>query len=181
LKKIAFVFLFFTYVFAQPDLKNVSVIELFKKQYYSYICMHRWNYINKYEKKREDLLSLVAYSCLKKHFLTPALDLSKVLRMTKEGRINATYIDTLFMMKLLLIQYLNHENDLLEVTLPKINNDLLAHVFYLIQKQKPEVKNYQTEVSDDEKHYIITYKPNINNIIIDIYQNGKLIKKEKYW
>ncbi len=181
MKKVVLIFVFLTFGLAQDSLKNVSVIELFKKQYYSYICMHRWIYINKYEKKREDILSLVAYSCLKKHFLTPALDLSKVLRMTKEGRINATYINTLFMMKLLLIQYLNNENDLLEVTLPKINNDLLAHVFYLIQKNKPKVKNYQTKVTDGEKNYIITYKPYINNIIIDIYQNGKLIKKEKYW
>ena len=163
------------------SLKNVSVVDLFKQKEYKYICDHRWHYINKYELKREDILSLVAYSCLKVHFLTPALDLAKVLRITKEGRINATYINTLYLMKLLLIQYLYNENALLDVKLPEISNDLLAHVFYLVQKQKPAVNKLKTSVTDGNKTYEIYFKPTINDIIIDIYQNGKKIKKEMYW
>ena len=94
---------FFTFVLAADKLENKNLIELFKGKYYTYICMHRWIFINKYERKNEKLLSLVAYACLKKNFLTPALDLSKVLRVTKIGRTNATYINTLFLIKLYLM------------------------------------------------------------------------------
>jgi len=163
------------------ELDNLSILELFKKRYYTYICMHRWKYIEKYNQKREDLLSLVAYSCLKKHFLTPALDLSKVLRITKEGRINAIYINTLYLMKLLLISYFNNEDELLKVKLPTITNDLLAKVFYLIKNQKPKVFENTIVVKDNEFTYKITYKANVNNILIDVYKNEVLIKKEKYW
>ena len=183
-KLFAIVFIIFAVsLFARSNksLKNVSVVDLFKLKEYKYICDHRWHYINRYELKREDILSLVAYSCLKVHYLTPALDLAKVLRVTKEGRINATYINTLYLMKLLLIQYLYNENALLDVKLPEISNDMLAHVFYLVQKQKPDVKDLKTEVSDEEKTYKIKYKPSINDIIIDIYKDGKKIKKEMYW
>jgi len=185
LKKLfVFVFIIFTtslFAKSNKSLKNVSVVDLFKQKEYKYICDHRWNYINRYERKREDILSLVAYSCLKVHYLTPALDLAKVLRVTKEGRINATYINTLFLMKLLIIQYLYNENELLDVKLPAISNYLLADVFYLLQKQKPSVDNLKTEVKDNNKTYVITYKPSINDIIIDIYKDGKKIKKEMFW
>ena len=171
----AIIFIFSTSLFAQ------SVVELFKKEQYSYLCLHRWKYINKYQLKREDLLSLVAYACIKKHYLTPALDLAKTLRMTKEGRINATYITTLYLIKLLIIHYLNNEKEFLNVSIPNIENDLLGYIFTLIQKQKPPVVNLSTEVADKNKRYVIEFKPKINNLIINIYNGQSLIKKEIYW
>jgi len=163
------------------ESKSQSVVELFKKGEYKYLCMNRWRYIKKYKLKREDLLSLVAYSCVKIHYLTPALDLAKALRVTKEGRINATYITTLYLIKLLTIQYLYNEKDLLKIKLPNIKNDLLGYIFSLIQEQKPKVINLSAEITDKNRRYIIEFRPKINNLIIKIYQGNSLIKKEIYW
>jgi len=179
--RAVFLALFSFMVLWAQNPKNMSLVELFKNGYYSYICTHRWEYINRYHNKREDLLSLVAYACLKKHRLTPALDLAKTLRMTKEGRVNATYIDTLFMMKQLLIQYLNGEKVTKDVKLPLIKNDLLAKVFYLVQIQQPEVTNQTLEVTDRGYRYVVKYLPKINNIEIKTYKDGKLISKDVYW
>lgn len=173
----------FSFLLSQDlkSLENKSLIELFKEHYYSYICLHRWTYINKYQKKDEKLLSLVAYACLKKNYLTPALDLSKVLRITKAGRINATYINTLYLIKLLLIQFIKDNYNISNLTLPKVEGNLLAKVFYLAQYQKPAIVDNSFEVKENNTTYKVSFKEDINNIIIDIYQNNKLIKKEKFW
>jgi hypothetical protein len=173
--------LFFTFIFASENLENKNLLELFKGKYYTYICMHRWIYINKYERKNEKLLSLVAYACLKKNFLTPALDLSKVLRLTQIGRTNATYINTLFLIKLLTIRYIKDNYNISEIKIPKIEDNLLAKVFYLAQQQHPKVENNSFIVKDNDYTYNVFFKEDINNIIIDIFQNGKFIKKVKFW
>ena len=177
--RVLIAFCFFMFLYAK-DYKDMSLVELFKNKYYTYICMHRWVYIDKYQKS-EDLLSLVAYSCLKKHYLTPALDLSKTLRFTKEGRINGIYINTLYLMKLLLISYINNEKELLKVKLPKIPNETLAEVFYLVKKQKPPVSGDSFEVKDANTTYEVKYSAKENTLTIDLYENGKKLKKEKYW
>jgi hypothetical protein len=174
--------LILSFSFAKADnLEKKSLIYLFKHNYYTYICMNRWEYINKYVKKREDLLSLVAYACLKKNYLTPALDLSKVLRMTKSGRINAMYINTLFLIKLLIIRYIEDGYNISKIKIPYVEGNDLAKVFYLIQKQKPKVKNNSFEVKSGNITYNVVFDPDINNIIINIYKNGKFIKREKFW
>jgi hypothetical protein len=144
--------------------------------------MHRWIYINKYEKKDEKLLSLVAYSCLKKHYLTPALDLAKVLRVTKIGRTNATYINTLFLIKLLTERYIKDDYPIQDINIPKIEDSLLAKVFYLAQKQKPKIINGSYfEVTDNGLKYRVIFSQDINNIIIKTFKNSQMIKKDKYW
>jgi hypothetical protein len=180
MKLFSMLLILFSMLFSK-GLEDKSLIELFKGNYYSYICLHRWVYINKYQKKNEKLLSLVAYSCLKKNYLTPALDLSKVLRVTKTGRINATYINTLYLMKLLLIQYIKDGYDISDLVLPKVEGNLLAKVFYLTQQQKPKVLDNSFSVKENDKTYKVTFKEDINNIFIEIYKDGKLIKKEKFW
>ena len=172
---------FFSMLFSADKLENKNLLELFKGKYYSYICLHRWIYINKYERKNEKLLSLVAYACLKKNYLTPALDLSKVLRLTKIGRTNATYINTLFLIKLLTVRYIKDNYSISEINIPKIEDNLLAKVFYLAQQQKPQVKDNSFVVKDNYYTYSVFFKEDINNIIIDLYQNGKFIKKVKFW
>ncbi len=180
--RILFIFsLFFSLLFSADKLENKNLLELFKGKYYSYICLHRWIYINKYERKNEKLLSLVAYACLKKNYLTPALDLSKILRLTKIGRTNATYINTLYLIKLLTIRYIKDNYNISEIKIPKIEDNMLAKAFYLAQQQKPEVKNNTFIVKDNDYSYHVLFKEEINNIIIDLYQNGKFIKKVKFW
>ncbi|WP_457564478.1 hypothetical protein [Caminibacter sp.] len=180
--RIVFVFLMFlSTLFSADTIKNKSLLELFKENYYSYICMHRWKYINKYERKNEKLLSVVAYACLKKHYLTPALDLAKVLRVTKIGRTNATYITTLFLIKLLTERYIKDNYPIEDIKIPTIEGSLLAKVFYLAQKQKPLVKDNSFNVKEGNSTYNVFFKEDINNIIISIYKNGNFVKKEKYW
>ncbi|GAB6045188.1 hypothetical protein JCM11957_07860 [Caminibacter profundus] len=179
---IAIFLLFFaSFLYSEDNLKNKTLIELFKGKYYSYICLHRWIYINKYQKKNEKFLSLVAYACLKKNYLTPALDLAKVLRITKSGRINATYINTLFLIKLLLERYIKDNYKIEKIKIPLIEDNLLAKVFYMAQIQKPQVSDNTFEVSDNKYTYKVTFKEDVNNIVIKVYKNNKFIKKVKFW
>ncbi|QCT95015.1 hypothetical protein FE773_07375 [Caminibacter mediatlanticus TB-2] len=170
-----FLIIFFNTLFAS------NLLDLFNQKKFKYICMHRWEYINLYEKKNEKLLSLVGYSCLKINYLTPALDLSKVLRYTKAGRVNAMYINELFMIKLLLIRYLEDNYDISVIKLPFIDDNILAKVFYLIQKQKPKIKNGIVEIKDSNKIYKVLFNKKTNDIIIKIFKDDILEKKVRFW
>ena len=174
--RILIVVIFATFVFAE----NISLPILFKKGFYTQICTDRWKYINKYVNKREDLLSIVAYSCLKKGYLVPALDLAKVLKTTSMGRTNATYISTLFLMKKLILQYLFDDFDLKTIKIPQIKDNLLGVVFnYLSSKTYKKDKNSVT-ITDKNKKFIVSTTKNYN-LVIKMYINNKLIKKAKYW
>ncbi|MEO1928458.1 MAG: hypothetical protein ABGX26_07200 [Nautiliaceae bacterium] len=181
MKKLFFVIFLSHFLFATQDyLQKMTLLQLFKKQYYSYICQQRWRYINKYNNKREDLLSLVAYACLKKRYLTPALDLAKVLKVTKEGRKNATYITILFLMKKLIIQKIEDNLDLSGIVLPIISDNNLGKVYNYIQKG-----NYHT---DDKVIFIddgnISFKVWISNnfnVVVEKFENNQLKSREFYW
>ena len=163
------------------SLKNKDILSLFKDKYYHYICIHRWEYINKYLGKREDLLSIVAYACLKNHSLTYALDLAKALRFTKEGRANSTYIVSLFAIKNYIVRYIEDGFDLNSIEIPSITSDDLGKIFNLIKKEKPIVKNGSFFVNLDEFNVKVGYNVKKNYIILEFYKDNKLIKKEVYW
>ena len=181
MKKLLLLFIFFNFIFANQDnLKNMSLIELFNKKYYSYICERRWEFINHYNNKREDLLSLVAYSCLKKRYITPALDLAKVLKVTKEGRKNATYIVTLFLMKKLIMQIINDDIEINNIKLPTITDNELGKMFLFIQEGKYEKNGDKLIIKNNDFIYKIWLSKR-NNVVIDIIKNGQLQKREYYW
>ena len=182
MKKIWVFFVFFNFIFAsQNNYKNMSLIELFNNKYYSYICDNRWNFINKYNNKREDLLSLVAYACLKKRYLTPALDLAKVLKVTKEGRKNATYIVTLFLMKKLIMQIINDDLQIGEVKLPTIKDNSLGKAFCLIEKGNFKKKDNTLEIVISKDTIYKVWISRNNNVVVDTIYNGILKKREYYW
>ena len=185
MKKVFILVFFLQLMFAataatNDKLKNMTLLELFNHQYYTYICDRRWQYINKYNNKREDLLSLVAYACLKKRFLTPALDLAKVLKTTKEGRRNATYIVTLFLMKKLIIQYFNDGLSLKSIKLPKITDNTLGIVFDYIEKGDFKKDGEYMIINASPFVYKVTVSKN-NNVIIETYKDDKMIKREYFW
>ena len=179
MKKIIIFLLFFN-LYAL-DLSKQTVAYLFKNKYYSFICKYRWRYINKFLGKREDLLSLVGYSCLKKHQLIPALDVAKALRFTKMGRVNANYIATLFNIKTLLIRYIEDKISLNNVNLPYVLDDDLGKIFYLIKNQKPLIKDNIVYIKTKKEEIEVSYNMKNNNIIIKFYKDSKLIKKDMYW
>ena len=162
------------------DMKTMSLIDLFNNHYYSYICNKRWFYINKFINKREDLLSLVAYSCLKKGNLVPALDIAKVLKNTKEGRKNATYIATLFLMKKLIIQVISDKLDISSIKLPIIKDYTLGQVYSLLQTNKYQVDNKKLILKHNNFLYeiLLTEKGDLS---IKTFKNNTLIKKESIW
>jgi len=176
------IFILFLNIYAF-DLSKQSIVYLFKNHYFNFICQHRWQYINKYLGKREDLLSIVGYSCLKEHHITLALDVAKALRFTKTGRINANYIATLFNIKTLLIRYVYND----KISLKLINNsyildDDLGKVFYFAKIQKPIVKNNTFSVYTKTGEKIkVFYDVKSNIFILSFYKNSKLIKKDEYW
>jgi hypothetical protein len=134
-----------------------------------------------YNNKREDLLSLVAYSCLKKRYITPALDLAKVLKMTKEGRKNATYIVTLFLMKKLIMQIIDDNLQIGNIKLPKITDNSLGLVFGFIEKGAFKKKDKSLEINLTKgKSYRVWISHN-NNVVIDTISNGQLQMREYYW
>jgi hypothetical protein len=155
-------------------------MELFAQKKFSYICDKRWDFINRYNNKNEDLLSLVAYSCLKKRYITPALDLAKVLKITKEGRKNATYIVTLFLMKKLIIQMLNDDMPVSNLNLPKITDNDLGMVFLYIQEGRFKKESRGIVINTDKSVYKVRLTKR-NNVLIEKYRGDKLIKREYYW
>jgi hypothetical protein len=175
LKKVLLISMF-TILFSNELLLK----EEFKNGHYSKICMDRWRYINKYVNKREDLLSFVAYACLKKKYLTPALDLAKVLKVTTLGRKNATYITTLFLMKKLILEFIFDGLDFKSIKLPIIKDDTLGIVFYHIQKNNFTRENGKIVIQID-KETLVVY-PNKNyNIVIEHFIDDKLKSKDIYW
>ncbi len=178
--RFVLIFIFALFVQAE-DLSTKTIPYLFKNHYYSYLCLNRWKYINEFAGKREDLLSIVAYSCLKKHYLVYALDLAKNLRYTKMGRINSTYIISLFTIKNFLIRYIEDGLNLKNITIPYIENDDLGKIFYLTKKETPDVKNNSYELNLGNTKVKINYNINANELILSFYKNKQLIKKEKYW
>jgi len=180
--KFIFVFIFIFSLSFGEDLKNKSLIFLFKNNYYTYICTHRWEYINKYLKKREDLLSIVGYSCLKKHWIIPALDVAKALRFTKMGRENSSYIVTLFTIKNFLIRYIEDNFNIKDINIPVIEGDNLGKVFVLTQKLSPKVKNESFTLKTNNETIKVKYLINTGELVLSFYdKNNNLIKKEKYW
>jgi len=163
------------------DLNNKSIGYLFKNHYYTYLCLNRWKYINKYDGKREDLLSIVAYACLKKHYLTYALDLAKHLRYTKMGRVNSTYIISLFTIKNYLERYIEDKFDIKNINLPLIEGDDLGKIFNLTKKKQPKVDNNAYKINIGDFNVTVVYNIKTNDIILEYFKNKKIIKKEKYW
>ena len=163
------------------DIKTMSLIDLFNNHDYYYICNKRWFYINKFINKREDLLSLVAYSCLKKGNLVPALDIAKVLKNTKEGRKNATYIATLFLMKKLIIQVINDNLDISPIKLPIIKDYTLGKVYRLLQTNKyQQVDNKKLILKHNDFLYEVLLTER-GDLLIKTFKNNNLIKKELIW
>jgi len=174
--KLLVFFIFFTFSFS----KDLSLPVLFKKGFYSQICNKRWDYINKYVNKREDLLSVVAYSCLKKGYLIPALDLAKVLKKTRIGRKNATYITTLFLMKKLILDILLDDIKRNDIKLPEIKDNLLGIVFaYIINGKYKKEKNHII-IIDKNRKFIIS-KTKHYNIKIKMYVDNNLTKRKIFW
>ena len=174
--------LIFLSVFAfSLDLSNKPLAYLFKNNYYSYICQNRWRYINKYFKKREDLLSIVAYSCIKKRYITYALDLAKAMRFTKLGRNNSNYIATLFNIKTLLRRYLIDKISLDGIELPYVADNNLGKVFFLIKKQNPKIEDNSVILKDGKNNIKVSIDLDKDLIILEFFNKDKLIKKEKYW
>jgi len=162
------------------ELERMSVSKLVKNSYYTYVCENRWKYINKY-RGNDDILSLVAYACLKKRFLIPALDVAKVLTHTKEGRKNATYISTLFLIKKLMIQILNNDDiDVRALKLPKILDNSLGMVFGMVQEGRFTRNGKNITVILNGKKYVVSLNKEFN-VVIETFVDESLIKRETYW
>jgi len=179
MKKIIIIIFSVCFLFAK-DIENMSLIELYRNYYYSYICNKRWLYINRFINKREDLLSLVAHSCLKKGNLVPALDVAKVLKNTTKGRKNATYIATLFLMKKLIIQIINDKLDISSIKLPVIKDYTLGKIYSLLQKNRYRINHKKLILKDKDFIYEISLTQK-KNLLIKTFKNSTLIKKELIW
>jgi len=153
--------------------------QLYQQREFKKICRYRWKYINLYRGKNEPLLSWVAYSCLKKGNIIPALDVAKNLFQTKEGRANSVYIATLFLIKKIIYQLIKDNLMLNNIKLPIIEGDPLGEAFKLISEGKFKRISKNT-ISVGNGKYLITALSN-GNLKVEIYNNGNFQKKEVYW
>ena len=179
MRKIVIIFFSFCFLFSE-DIDNMSLIELYKNNHHSRICSRRWVYINRFVNKREDLLSLVAQSCLKTGNLIPALDVAKMLKDTKEGRKNATYIATLFLMKKLITQVIIDNLDISLIKIPVIKDYTLGKIYNLLQKNNYKIDGNRLTLNDDEFSYKVLLMRK-ENLLIKTFKDGILIKEETIW
>jgi len=180
MRKVVITTLFsFCFLFSE-DIDNMTLIDLYKNYHYSHICSRRWVYINRFVNKREDLLALVAQSCLKTGNLIPALDVAKMLKNTKEGRKNATYIATLFLMKKLIIQVFIDKLNISPIKLPIIKDYTLGKIYSLLQKNSYKIDGNRLTIKDEEFSYKILLMKK-ENLLIKTFKNGTLIKEETIW
>ena len=174
MRVVTLLFALSVFVFA-----NNTLLELYKKKRYLYICHKRWRYINKYS-NNEELLFLVASSCLKNGYIIPALDVSKFLKNTKKGRKNATYIATLFLMKKLIIQIIEDNLNISSIKLPLIKDHILGQIYNQIQNSNFKIKDNKLIVKIDKKIFEVSLNKE-KNLLIEIFLNKKLIAKKSIW
>lgn len=180
LKKIILI-AFFTVI----SLKAISIdslINSFQKKDFKIVCqdgMKKFNSGN----SDEDFLGMVGVACAEIDYINPLAILQKVLRKTKSGRTNASYFATLILQKKLLYQFMLDDIDLGYLRVPDTNHILSIVFKHLI------LGNYETlstspkklEIKDGDRTIkIFTLNANPKKVIVDIYKNGKKVKRHWY-
>jgi len=98
------------------------------------------------------------------------------------GRINSTYIVSLFAIKNYLIRYIEDGFDIKSIKLPLLKGDDLATIFFITQKKLPKVTNHGFVLKDKKNLIEVNYSVKRNEISIKFYDKNKnLVRKDIYW
>jgi len=166
------------------DQKMQRVVADYEKQKYSEVCN---NGVNLYGSgyKNEAFLSIVGDACAKIDSIYAISQLQNSLIKTEQGRMNASYFATLVLQKKLIYQFFIDDLDLGHLVLPRTGHILSILFDNIIESKYTTISKEpkKIEFMDSERKIIAYTKPHkdIKKVVIDIYEDGQLIKSHSYW
>jgi hypothetical protein len=172
LKMILSLIIFSSFAFA---ITKNQVYSLYKNKDYKNVCK-KGAWIFTKNKNDETYLSIVALSCIKADMLNSALGMSKYMNNKRKiGRVNASYIANLYLIKRLLIQFVYDGIDLSNLSLPK-SNHFLSKVFENLSKHNYMKENNKFVIKLKNITYILQplEDSKAKKIIITVIKNNKI-------
>ena len=150
-----------------------------KKEYlahnYESVCKYGMNHLNK---KDENLVSFIGYSCIKSDNLFYLPIIINNLKYTKEGRKNSIYFATLLLEKKLLSSYILDNTNITYFRFPLLDHPISIIITNIINKNYKK-ENGKIIVNYKDKIYKVYGDINNSKVFIDVYQNNNLI--ETHW
>jgi hypothetical protein len=179
--KIILIILLTITIYANTKLE---MLKLYENKQYESACNIGFDNLKR-NKNDEAFVSLYAFSCLKSDYINRLAVPITLLRFSPEARINSAYFSVILMQKKLLYHALLDGYEFSSLNLPT-TNFILSKVFDLYTKEKNKQNNkiYLFKDKDDKN---ISYKlylqksKRLDKIIIEKYDNMKLIKRHTYW
>ena len=174
-------FLLFSATFSYA--KSIEeLVKAFQDKKFKVVCQ---NGMKKFKNgnRDENVLGMIGVACAEIDYINPLADLQKYLRSTKAGRNNASYFATLILQKKLFYQFMLDDIDLGYLRVPDTNH-ILSVIFrnlflknYKVISKKPK----RIEIHDNGKLmkiYVKNTRP--KKVIVEVYQNGKMISSHWY-
>ncbi len=155
--------------------------EDYKEENYLRSCKDGLRIFSKH-KNDEKFLTVYAFSCLKSDMIDRLAVPVTGLRSTKEARANASYFSAILLQKKLLYHSVVDGVDISGLNFPT-TDFILSKVFTLYSDKKYEKKNGAYLLEGDG----VTYKMYVEEgarfkkVVIEEYENGKLVKTHKYF
>ena len=161
-----------------------KLFELYKSENYKEACSYGFKYFDRFNKD-EKFVSLYGFACLNVDYIDRLSVPITILRHSKESRSNAAYFSAIFLQKKMLYHALLDNYEISSLNLPTTDY-VLSKVFDLYTKlEKNEQKN--SYIFEDETNSRIKYKlyilkdGKIRKMVIEEYDDSKIVKKHIYW
>jgi len=158
-----------------------SIIQNYKHKKYRKVCIK--NEKISYKIKDENILSLIADSCLKIDYIDPLGNILTHLISTPQYRENASYYATIVLQKKLIYQFMNDNINLTNMRLPRTNyilsiifENLVNNNYFIINKHDKII-----EIDVAHKKYIMWLsKTKPTKVFIKEYKDNVLLKTRWY-
>lgn len=177
LKSLLFLSLFLTYVFAYD---KDDIMKDYTSGNYKQVCLESASFY-KNNGKNENLLTIIGDACVKSDFINPLGYIVKNLVSTPDFRQNASYFSTILLQKKLIYQFINDGIDLSNMRLPKTEHILSVVFENLATKNYIQIDEKIIIKQDNDKEIYLykVFKDGNNWLILEEYENKKLL--EKHW
>jgi hypothetical protein len=126
---------------------------MFQNKNYSKVCTSGLPMVYRF-KDDDASLSIIAISCVKADLINSALRPANIMRNSKIGRNNASYVANLYLIKKLLIQFIYDDIDLSYISLPK-SNHFLSIIFENLSKNNYIKKDNKIIIETNNKKFIL--------------------------
>jgi len=163
---------------------KTEMLELYKKKEYKQVCKKGFDNFQTY-KKDEQFVSIYAFGCLNADYIDRLTVPIAALKYSEEARANATYFSVILMQKKMLYHALADGYKINNLKLPSTDY-ILSKVFDMYAQLKET--NQKFYIFKDKNHKNIMYKlyilkdgQRVPKMVIEKYNNSKLIKQHTYW